>query len=418
MKTLSLLAVSLVLASSLRPSLGSSLAAQNSPIGPPTDTPITIHASRLIDGRGRTLDDVLVTVRSGRIERVEPNVGAKARGATYELGAATLLPGLIDAHVHPGWYINRDGALHSARDADTPAQSALARAGNLFATLEAGFTTIQSVGGPEDIDLRDAVNRRQIAGPRILTSITQINDRRLSPDSLRNVVRALKAQGADLIKLFASSGLGAGGAQTLSDEQLVAICGEAKAQGLRSVVHAISAASVRAATLAGCTEIEHGTFATDAELALMAEHGTIFDPQVCLVFQNYIDHRDVYTKSGFTEQSFDGLAKAIPTATEMFKHAIRTPGLTVIFGTDAVALAHGRNADELFCRVRAGQPPMDAITSATSITAKALGLGDRIGAIAPGLDADIIAVDGDPSKDILALRRVRFVMRGGVVFSG
>jgi imidazolonepropionase-like amidohydrolase len=410
MKTLSLLAVSLLLTSSL--------ASQNSPIAPPSAAPITIHAARLIDGRGHALDDVLVTVHSGRIERVQPNIGAQGRGATYELGSATLLPGLIDAHVHPGWYINREGALHSQRDADTPAQSAIARSGNLYATLAAGFTTIQSVGGPEDIDLRDAVNRWQIAGPRILTSITQINDRRLSPDSLRGLVRGLKTQGADVIKLFASAGLGAGGAQTLSDEQLAAICGEAKTQGLRSVVHAISAGSVRAATLAGCTEIEHGTFATDAELALMAEHGTIFDPQVCLVFQNYIDHRDVYTKSGFSEQSFDALAKAIPTATEMFKHAIRTPGLTVIFGTDAVALAHGRNADELLCRVRAGQSPMDAITSATSITARALGLGDRIGAIAPGLDADIIAVDGDPSKDIVALRRVRFVMRGGVVFSG
>jgi imidazolonepropionase-like amidohydrolase len=410
MKTLSLLAVSLLLTSSL--------ASQNSPIAPPSAAPITIHAARLIDGRGHALDDVLVTVHSGRIERVQPNIGAQGRGATYELGSATLLPGFIDAHVHPGWYINREGALHSQRDADTPAQSAIARSGNLYATLAAGFTTIQSVGGPEDIDLRDAVNRWQIAGPRILTSITQINDRRLSPDSLRGLVRGLKTQGADVIKLFASAGLGAGGAQTLSDEQLAAICGEAKTQGLRSVVHAISAGSVRAATLAGCTEIEHGTFATDAELALMAEHGTIFDPQVCLVFQNYIDHRDVYTKSGFSEQSFDALAKAIPTATEMFKHAIRTPGLTVIFGTDAVALAHGRNADELLCRVRAGQSPMDAITSATSITARALGLGDRIGAIAPGLDADIIAVDGDPSKDIVALRRVRFVMRGGVVFSG
>jgi imidazolonepropionase-like amidohydrolase len=410
MKTLSLLAVSLLFTSLL--------ASQNSPIAPPSAAPITIHAARLIDGRGHTLDDVLVTVHSGRIERVQPNIGAQGRGATYELGSATLLPGLIDAHVHPGWYINREGALHSQRDADTPAQSAIARSGNLYATLAAGFTTIQSVGGPEDIDLRDAVNRWQIAGPRILTSITQINDRRLSPDSLRGLVRGLKTQGADVIKLFASAGLGAGGAQTLSDEQLAAICGEAKTQGLRSVVHAISAGSVRAATLAGCTEIEHGTFATDAELALMAEHGTIFDPQVCLVFQNYIDHRDVYTKSGFSEQSFDALAKAIPTATEMFKHAIRTPGLTVIFGTDAVALAHGRNADELLCRVRAGQSPMDAITSATSITARALGLGDRIGAIAPGLDADIIAVDGDPSKDIVALRRVRFVMRGGVVFSG
>jgi imidazolonepropionase-like amidohydrolase len=409
MKTLSLLVASLLFSALLH--------AQNSSIAGPSDTPITIHSARLIDGRGRTLDDVLLTVRSGRIERIESNVGARSVSATYELGSATLLPGLIDAHVHPGWYINAQGALHSPRDGDTPAQSALARAGNLYATLEAGFTTIQSVGGPEDLDLRDAVNRRQIPGPRILTSITQINDRRLSTDSLRGLVRALKAQGADLIKLFASSGLGAGGAQTLSDEQLSAICGEAKAQGLRSVVHAISAASVRAATLAGCTEIEHGTFATDAELKLMAEHGTIFDPQVCLVFQNYIDHRDVYVKSGFTEQSFEGLAKAIPTATEMFKQAIRTPGLKVIFGTDAVALAHGRNADELFCRVKAGQSPMDAVTSATSVTAQALGLGDRIGTLASGFDADIIAVGDDPSKDITSLRRVQFVMRGGVVFS-
>ena len=140
-----------------------------------------------------------------------------------------------------------------------------------------------------------------------------------------------------------------GGAQTLSDEQLAAICGEAKAQGLRTVVHAISAGSVRAATLAGCTEIEHGTFATDAELKLMAEHGTIFDPQVCLVFQNYIDHRDVYGKSGFTDSSFDVARRTrFRTATAMFKRAIVTPGLKIIFGTDAVALAHGRNADELF----------------------------------------------------------------------
>ncbi|HSU95780.1 MAG TPA: amidohydrolase family protein, partial [Gemmatimonadaceae bacterium] len=271
---------------------------------------------------------------------------------------------------------------------------------------------------PEDIDLRDAVSRGLIPGPRILTSITQINDRSLSPDSLRGIVRALAAQGADVIKLFASAGLGAGGAQTLSDEQLAAICGEAKARGLRSVVHAISAASVRAATLAGCTQIEHGTFVTDAELQLMAEHGTIFDPQVCLVFQNYLDHRAEYGRSGFTEQSFDALAKAIPTATAMFKRALATKGLHIVFGTDAVALAHGRNADELFCRVRAGQSPMDAITSATSLTASALGLGDRIGAIAPGFDADLIAVRGDPSRDIETLRQIKFVMRAGVVYTG
>ena len=402
-------AVVLVLASQ-------SAVAQNSSLAPRDTGAVTIHAATMIDGRGKESRDVLVTVRAGKIERVDTGVGARGRGATHELGTATLLPGLIDAHVHPGWYINSQGALHNNRDGETPAQSALARAGNLYATLMAGFTTIQSLGGPEDLELRDAVSRWQIPGPRILTSVAQISNRSLSPDSLRGWVRALKARGADVIKLFASAGLQGGGDQTLSDEQLAAICGEARAQGLRSVVHAISAGSVRAATLAGCTEIEHGTFATDAELQLMAEHGTIFDPQVCLVFQNYVDHREVYTRSGYTEQTFQSFIDALPVASAMFKRAIATPGLTVIFGTDAVALAHGRNSDELLCRVKAGQPAMDAITSATSAAAKALGLGDRLGVIAPGYEADLVATKGDPSKDIAATREVVFVMRGGIVF--
>jgi len=285
-------------------------AAQYSSLAPAGSSTVTIHAARMIDGHGKETANVLVTVRDGRITAVAPAAAGSAK-ATYELGDATLLPGLIDAHVHPGWYINRKGALHDGRDGDTPTESALARAGNLYATLKAGFTTIQSVGGVEDLDLRDAVARWQIPGPRILTSIAQLSDQRPAPDSLRALVRSLKGRGADVIKLFASAGLGAGGNQTLSDEQLAAICGEAKSQGLRSIVHAISAGSVRAATLAGCTEIEHGTFATQAELDLMAEHGTIFDPQVCLVFQNYIDHRDVYSRSGFTDASFDALATEV-----------------------------------------------------------------------------------------------------------
>ena len=389
--------------------------AQNSAIRPPDSTAITIHAARMFDGRG-VKEDVLVTIRSGHIERVETNVGARGASASRDLGAVTLLPGLIDAHVHPGWYINRNGALHR-RDDDTPAQSALARAGNLYATLMAGFTTIQSLGGPEDLDLRDGVARWQIPGPRVLTSITQISDSSLTVDSLRGLVRSLKARGADVIKLFASAGLQSGGQQTFSNAKLEAICGEAKAQGLRSVVHAISAGSVRAATLAGCTEIEHGTFATKSELELMASRATIFDPQVCLVFQNYIDHRDVYSRSGFTPDAFDAMANAIPAATAMFKQAIQTPGLKVIFGTDAVALAHGRNADELLCRVRAGQRPLDALISATSAAAAALGLGDRSGQIATGYDADLIAVRGDPTRDIAAIRNIVFVMRNGVSFA-
>jgi imidazolonepropionase-like amidohydrolase len=383
---------------------------------PDTAAVATIRAATLLDGRGGVLRDVLVTVRGTRIARVETGVRGRTR-ATHELGTLTLLPGLVDTHAHPGWYITARGALHRANDGDTPAQGALAMAGNLYATLLAGVTTLQSIGGPEDADLRDAVARGVIPGPRILTSLAPMLDTMPSPDSLRVLVRARKAQGADVIKIFASAGLGAGGRQTMSDAQLVAMCGEARAQGLRTVVHAISAASVRASTLAGCDQIEHGMFATDAELALMAERGTAFSPQVCLVLRNYLDHRATYARSGFSEQSFATLQQTLGETPKLFARALATPGLRVVWGTDAVALAHGRNVDELACRVRdGGQRPMDALVSATSGAARALGLEARIGAVAPGLDADLIAVEGDPSRDVGALRRVAFVMRQGVVY--
>ncbi len=377
------------------------------------ETTTVIHAATVLDGVGGSLHNAWLVVRGGRIERVATSSPDAPGAARIELGNATLLPGLIDAHTHPGWYVDRNGKRNSPRNGDTPAQAALARAGNLYATLMAGFTTIQSVGGPEDIDLRNAIARGEIPGPRLLTSVTQLSDTRVPPDSFRVMVRGLAASGADLIKLFASSGLGAGGARTLSDAQLNAICSEAKSLGLRTLVHAISAESVRAATLAGCTQIEHGTFATDAELQLMAQHGTIFDPQVCLVFQNYIDHPDAY---GFTDATLEPLRNALPVARAMFARALHTPGLKIVFGTDAVALAHGRNAEELPCRVGAGQSPMQAIVSATSAAAEALGMGDRLGRVAPGYAADLIATDGDPSQDIAAVKRIVFVMRGGVRF--
>jgi imidazolonepropionase-like amidohydrolase len=173
-----------------------------------------------------------------------------------------------------------------------------------------------------------------------------------------------------------------------------------------------------AAARAGCTQVEHGVFADDATLRLLAEKGTYFDPQCGLVFQNYAANKPRYLGIGnYTEEAFAAMERAMVLATEAVKRAARTPGLKVVFGTDAVAGSHGRNVEELTCRVdKGGQAAKDAIVSATSLNAEALGLAEELGAIAPGMAADLIAVEGDPEKDIHALDRVVFVMRGGRVY--
>jgi len=376
---------------------------------------VTIRAAKLLDGRGGVLQNVTVVVQNGAIVRVERGGAGRA---TFDLGRYTLLPGLVDAHSHPSWYFNRAGRYHTGNDGDTPVQSMLAMAANAAATLLGGVTTIQSPGSPEDRDLRDFIALGGVAGPRILTSLQPISNPRLTPDSMRALVRQRKAEGADLIKIFASQSIRDGGAPTMSQEQLDALCGEAKAQGLRAIVHAHSAESMRAATLAGCSQIEHGVFATDSVLRLMVERGVYFDPQCGLVFRNYLENRAKYEGIGnYNEAGFAAMERAIPLAVAAFRRARATPGLKVVWGTDAVAGAHGRNVEDLICRVQeGGQPPLEAITSATSLGAEALGLSSQIGAIAPGLQADLIAVDGDPATDITALRRVTFVMKSGKVY--
>jgi imidazolonepropionase-like amidohydrolase len=175
---------------------------------------------------------------------------------------------------------------------------------------------------------------------------------------------------------------------------------------------------MRAATLAGCSQIEHGVFATQDVLDLMAQHGTWFDPQCGLVFHNYLDNRAKYEGIGnYNAVGFASMEKALPVAANVVRMASHTKGLKLAFGTDAVAGAHGHNADDLVCRVRdGGMSPMATIVSATSLNAESLGMSSEIGAIAPGMQADIIAVDGDPTKDITALGRVVFVMKGGRVY--
>jgi imidazolonepropionase-like amidohydrolase len=255
-------------------------------------------------------------------------------------------------------------------------------------------------------------------GPRVLTSITSLNENSGTPDELRAQVRKLVASGADLIKLFASKSIREGGGKTMSDAQIEATCDEAKKAGKRSWVHAHAADAVAAAARAGCFAVTHGSQTTDAEFALMAERGTFFEPNIGLVSQNYIENKPRYLGIGnYTEEGFAFMEKGIPLKLSMFKRGMTHKGLKIIMGTDATAGAHGQNARETIYRVQqAGQPAMDAIVGTTSLAAEALGLGDRIGAVAPGYEADLIVIDGDPLKDIAALRRVVFVMKGGKVY--
>ena len=391
--------------------LPTALAAQRS-----ADDMITIQANEVLDGTGRVLEHARIVVRDGRIASVDEGTRAVPAGPVYDLRGLTVLPGLIDVHSHVAWYFNRQGRLHERGDGDGPEEETLGAVHNMYLTLMAGVTTIQSPGSPADKSLREWSARGEIPGPRILTSLRPITSG--TPDEIRATVRERKAQGADFIKIFASKSIRDGGALSMTDAQLEAACGEAKQLGLRTLVHAHSAESIRAAVRAGCTEIEHGIFATDDELHLMAEHDVWFDPQCGLVFHNYLDNRPKYEGIGnYNEEGFASMERAIPLAIDVMKRALKTPGLRVLFGTDAVAGAHGRNAEDLVCRVReVGDTPMHTIVAATSLAAQSLGLADTTGRIAPGLSADIIAVDGDPLHDITALQRVVFVMKGGVVY--
>jgi imidazolonepropionase-like amidohydrolase len=388
---------------------------------PAADQRTVIAASSVLDGRGGVLHDTRIVIEGSRIVALDPH----AAPVDYDLRGLTVLPGWIDGHVHITWSFGKDGK--NAGAAGTTPEAAYAAAANAWATLMAGFTTVQNVGGPAALALRDAIERGSLPGPRILTAVEGLAGRGAAtgtPEQLRAFVRQQKEAGADLIKIYAAGGMPRAdepweGALTLSAEQLIAVCGEATAQGLRTLVHAYRDA-VRAATLAGCTQVEHGLGATQEDLRLMAERGTYFDPQAGLLVETYIQNKERYAGTPYypkTADGFDGFERFLAMNYELLRRAMEVPGLKIVFGTDAVAGAHGRNAEELIHRVLGGGiTPMTALVSAHSLGAEALGLADRIGSIAPGLEADIIALEGDPLRDITAVRRVVFVMKGGVVY--
>jgi imidazolonepropionase-like amidohydrolase len=372
-----------------------------------------IRAARVIDGTGKVLTNATIVVQGSKITSIDTGT---AGNATYDLGQLTVLPGMIDVHAHIGWHFDKEGRYAARRGA--PAEEILYSAENAFVTLLAGFTTVQSPGQANDVELRDAIARGVFPGPRLLTSIRQINENSGSADEIREKVRQLKKDGADVVKIFASASIRDGGKQTMTDDQLTAVCGEAKTQRLRTMVHAHSPESIRASVNAGCDQIEHGVFADDATLKLMADKGVYFDPNVGVVLQNYLRNKAKYLGIGnYNEEGFAFMEKGLALNAAMIKKAVATPNLKLVMGTDAVAGAHGHNADEIVERVRQGnQKPMDAIIGATSLAAQSMHLEKTIGALAPGYEADLIALDGDPLTDITAVTRVVFVMKGGTVY--
>lgn len=386
------------------------------PLAAQPPAPITIRAARLVDGRGGTQRDVTITVRGSTIESVGTTAGAASGSGVHTFPATmTVLPGFIDTHVHIGWHFGEDGRFVSG---DEPADvAALYAAENAYVTLMAGFTTVQSVGARADKPLRDAIARGRLPGPRVLTSLGQVSNPMMTPEEIRADIRKKKAEGADLIKIFASASIRDGGTPTLTQEQVDAACGEARAQGLRSMVHAHSPESMMRAARARCTVVEHGGLANAEALKALADAGVWFDPNIGLVTQNYLENRQRFLGIGnYTDDGFAAMEKAMGQKDAMFKLALQTPGLKMAMGTDAVAGAHGQNMREVVERVKSGMPAMAAIVSLTSGSAASMGLDKAIGAIANGMAADLVVVDGDPLVDITALQRVRFVMRAGKIY--
>jgi imidazolonepropionase-like amidohydrolase len=375
---------------------------------------ITIKTTTIIDGKGQVLRNQEIVVENGKIARID----AASHKPDIDLSGLTVTPGWIDTHAHPGWYFDKDGRYDpGGRDSKTtPQEGALRTEANAYATLMGGFTTIQSLGQPVDVPLRDLIALGALPGPRILTAIQPITETSGTPEQIRAQVRQLKQQGADVIKLFATASIRDGGKMTMTKEQIDAACGEAKAVGLRSAVHAHASDGARASIQAGCTSIEHGTFLDDATLDLMVAHGTYFDPNF-LVLHNYLENKAKFLGIGnYNEEGFAYMEKGLPLVADVYKRA-RAHHVKIVLGTDAVAGSHGRNAEEFIYRVKdGGDKPMDALIAGTSMAAESLRMGDKIGSIAPGMQADLVAVKGNPLEDITSVRNVVFVMKGGTIY--
>ncbi len=376
-----------------------------------------------IDGHGQVLEDVVILVEGETIVSVEPSGSIPAGATVIDLRDYTVLPGLIDGHVHIVAHFDSRG--------ERPSATALHAASNARKFLESGFTTVRSLGAPNfvDVDLREAVEAGIVPGPRLLVSGQGLSDGQVpaaegdlavdgrAPDDLITPVREFVAElvdgDVDLVKIFATRSSRAGGTPTYSFEQLSVAIEEASKAGRPVAAHAHSAEGARRAILAGARTIEHGALLDDATIDLMVERGTFYVPNLYLS-RYYLANAE---KFGFNEEQLDWTRRLLPPREEVFRKAVER-GVKIVFGTDAVAGMAGETFPEFERRIANGSTAAQAITSATSVAAEALGLADSVGNLEAGKLADIIAVEGNPLEDIRALGRVVFVMKGGRIYKG
>jgi len=402
----------------------------------PTPSRTIVRAGHLLDVRtGKTLTNQAIVIEGGKIVSVGPDSGANADATTQviDLSSKTVLPGLIDAHTH----VTFNPRFGYDTLAISVPREALIGAKNARLTLLAGFTSIRNVGANafSDVALRDAINAGDVPGPRIDASGPALGitgghcDNNLLPyeyhateigvaDGVENVqhkVREVIKYGADVIKICATGGVLSLGDDPqhsqFTQEELRAIVADAHRLGRKVAAHAHGAEGIRWASEAGVDSIEHGSYIDDAAIAAMKQHGTYLVPTLYLA-DWFMENAP---KTGVPPQMLAKAQVVLPAARKNIAHAFAS-GVKVGFGTDAAVYPHGLNAHEFAVMVKLGLSPLQAIQAATVNDADLLGWSDKVGVLEANHYADIIAVDGDPLQDVTTLERVKFVMKGGVVY--